>query len=332
MTPGHLLLLLLAAADDAPITSYLAVRLSGSFLRDVTASRIGGELGGNISITPRFDFALAVSIGSAPGARAGVTWHLKDDGEWVRPFVQARGIFHPVREGMAGGAGVWAGVYVPAGPGRVHAGGIFEGYLGPPGYVPWAAFIAFGYELDLIERIERAGVRPTTELEGTTVPPLKEPQPVPLPAPPPLAPMPKELDVVEKPAPAPAPPEERTRVVTRVSLARDLVYFDERKTSWVAKSDATVRKLIDVLKRYPQIERVEVQGHADDADTDDECLALSLKRAERVMAELLSAGIEPTRLTAKGYGRTKNRVPIKAPARKREPNRRVELNVLQEAW
>ncbi len=318
------------ASAEAPVTSDFSIRLSAAFLRDLTAPRIGGELGANVSITPRFDAAVAVSLGRAPGARAGVTWHLKDDGEWVRPFVQARAILHPVPEGIAGGAGAWAGIFVPAGPGRVQAGGLFEAYVGPGGYVPWAAFVTAGYELDIYRRIERAGLKPASEVELTTVAPLQTPEPVPEPGPPPLAELPPELDVAD--APPKSAGDERTRVVTRVSVAKDLVYFDERKTSWVSKSDATVLKVIDVLKRYPQLQRVEISGHADDGDTDDECMTLSLKRAERVLHELLAAGVEPTRLTAKGYGKTKNRVPVKAPARKREPNRRVDFTVLQEAW
>ena len=107
---------------------------------------------------------------------------------------------------------------------------------------------------------------------------------------------------------------------------------DERRSAWQPKSDPTVRKIIEVLKRYPQLQRIEIAGHADDADTDDECMALSLKRAEKVLSELLAAGIDPTRLTAKGYGKQKNRVPTTGPARKRELNRRVDFTVLQEAW
>ena len=91
------------------------------------------------------------------GGGLGVTWHLKDDGEWVRPFVQARAIIHPVPEGIAGGAGAWAGIFIPAGPGRIQAGAMLEGYLGPARYVPWAGFVSLGYELDIYRRIERAG-------------------------------------------------------------------------------------------------------------------------------------------------------------------------------
>jgi OOP family OmpA-OmpF porin len=87
----------------------------------------------------------------------------------------------------------------------------------------------------------------------------------------------------------------------------------------------------EVLKLYPQLKRVEVAGHADDGDTDDECMKLSLKRAEHVLQELLRAGIDPTRLTARGYGKLKNRVPTAGPARRRELNRRVDFTVLEEA-
>ncbi|MFH1263956.1 MAG: OmpA family protein [Pseudomonadota bacterium] len=80
------------------------------------------------------------------------------------------------------------------------------------------------------------------------------------------------------------------------------------------------------LKEVPEV-RVEVQGHTDNTGPSAANLSLSEARAKTVMNYLVSKGIDPKRLQAKGYGGTK---PIADNATKadRAKNRRVELNWL----
>jgi outer membrane protein OmpA-like peptidoglycan-associated protein len=322
-----LLFALPARADDAPVISDFSIRANASLLRDLLASQLGVEIGANVSLTPRFDLGASASLGHYIGGRLGVTWHLRDDGEWVRPFFQARAVLHSSPDGIAAGAGGWGGLFVPFGPGRVQAGALFEVYAGPRTYVPYDAFVTLGYELDIYRRIERQGEKPVVETPGPHVEPKPPPavvtaEPIAIPAPAPT---------LVAPAPAPAPtPAEPTKVTTRVSLARDLVTFDERRANWDAKGEATVRKVSEVLKRYPNLKRVEIAGHADDGDSDAECIKISQRRADAVVKALIAAGIEPDRLVAKAYGNTKTKVPSKGPARKRELNRRVDFTILEQ--
>jgi outer membrane protein OmpA-like peptidoglycan-associated protein len=324
------LLTAFSARADPPVVSDFAVRANASLLRDVLASQVGLELGASFSLTPRFDLAAAASIGRLVGGRLGVTWHLRDDGEWVRPFFQARALLHGAQTGVAGGAGAWGGVLVPLGPGRIQAGALFEAYVGPKNYVPYDAFLTVGYELDLYRRIDRVGQRtgaPESEPQAPAATNAAEPAP-PVATPEAATPAP-EPEPGSAPAPEPAGAPEGTRVVTRVNLSRDVITFEERKAGWDAQGETTVRRVAEVLKRYPNLKKVEIGGHADDGDSDAECLKISQRRAEAVLHALVAAGVEAGRLVAKPYGNSRTKVPSKGPARKRIVNRRVDFTVLE---
>lgn len=70
----------------------------------------------------------------------------------------------------------------------------------------------------------------------------------------------------------------------------------------VARS--TLDKQAQWLNQYPQW-KVKLQGSADDPGTPAAQKALSQKRADAVRNYLASAGVAPTRMLAKGYGREK---------------------------
>ena len=59
-----------------------------------------------------------------------------------------------------------------------------------------------------------------------------------------------------------------------------------------------------VLDQYPEIILVEIQGHTDSRGGDDYNLDLSQRRAGQVREFLVELGVDPTRLTAKGFGET----------------------------
>jgi OOP family OmpA-OmpF porin len=82
-------------------------------------------------------------------------------------------------------------------------------------------------------------------------------------------------------------------------------------------------EVVTILQDNPEIE-VEIQGHADSTGTAEYNLWLSERRASRVMDYLLSKGIDPGRLEAKGYGSTQP-VASNDTEEGRAQNRRVEL-------
>ncbi len=87
-------------------------------------------------------------------------------------------------------------------------------------------------------------------------------------------------------------------------------------------------RVAEVLKENPNV-KVEIQGHTDSVGPEDYNLRLSQARAEAVRQYLISKGISPDRLIAKGYGEM---MPI-ADNRTREgraKNRRIEFVVIEE--
>lgn len=89
---------------------------------------------------------------------------------------------------------------------------------------------------------------------------------------------------------------------------------------------AALDTLVDVATRCPDL-RLEVGGHTDDVGPDDQNLALSDARARAVVAYLASKGIDPARLTPKGYGEAAPLVPNDTPET-RARNRRIEFKIL----
>jgi len=105
----------------------------------------------------------------------------------------------------------------------------------------------------------------------------------------------------------------------------DNVLFDVGKSTIKSVSQATLLKVADVLKRLPNL-RIEVQGHTDSQGDPDKNTVLSQHRAESVCKFLSEQGIDPGRLSAKGYGQTRPIAPNDTP-QGRALNRRVMIEV-----
>jgi len=89
-------------------------------------------------------------------------------------------------------------------------------------------------------------------------------------------------------------------------------------------------KVLDELVAYlnrKEDERIELQGHTDNVGSAKSNLILSEARANTVRTYLISKGIDPNRVTAKGYGLT---VPIadNKTEEGRAQNRRTEVKIL----
>ncbi|NBR15273.1 MAG: OmpA family protein, partial [Crocinitomicaceae bacterium] len=85
-------------------------------------------------------------------------------------------------------------------------------------------------------------------------------------------------------------------------------------------------KLYELLKQNPTI-TVEISGHTDDVGTDATNLKLSFDRATVVVAELVNKGIQPSKLIARGYGKTQPIAPNDTPEN-RQLNRRTEFKIV----
>ncbi len=72
---------------------------------------------------------------------------------------------------------------------------------------------------------------------------------------------------------------------------------------------------------------MEISGHTDSDGSEMYNLRLSQARAQAVVDYLVSRGISPSRLIAKGYGESRPVAPNDTPENKQK-NRRTELKIL----
>jgi outer membrane protein OmpA-like peptidoglycan-associated protein len=95
------------------------------------------------------------------------------------------------------------------------------------------------------------------------------------------------------------------------------------------ESTPLLLEIADVLIKTPRVKRVEVQGHTDNSGTPEHNQDLSDRRAASVRNWLMTHGVSPDRLVAKGYGQSKPLVPNVTTANKAK-NRRVQFIILDQ--
>lgn len=108
------------------------------------------------------------------------------------------------------------------------------------------------------------------------------------------------------------------------------VLFELNSARLTPEAQSKVTHIATVLNRQAVGRQVSVEGHADAIGSDSYNLALSQNRAEAVVRELSSGGVNPARLTARGYG---EKYPVAPNTRAdgsdnpsgRSKNRRVEV-------
>ena len=101
------------------------------------------------------------------------------------------------------------------------------------------------------------------------------------------------------------------------------IYFDTDKSDLRKKSYPEMNLAVEFMKDNPTIV-IEIQGHTDDRGSNEHNRVLSDDRANAVMYYMLDKGIDPSRMTAKGYGETAPEVPNNSDDN-RQHNRRVQF-------
>jgi len=132
-------------------------------------------------------------------------------------------------------------------------------------------------------------------------------------------------------------PDEVPAKVKQFTGAIQGINFKVNSADLLPASNKTLDKAAAVLKEFPDL-KMEIQGHTDDQPIKkggkyEDNMALSQARAETVMNYFVKAGIDQSRITAKGYGDT---VPVEDPKglkggklnAARAKNRRVEFKLI----
>jgi outer membrane protein OmpA-like peptidoglycan-associated protein len=122
---------------------------------------------------------------------------------------------------------------------------------------------------------------------------------------------------------------------TRVQLGKGeikvkgTVHFGTNNAVIRPDGEQLLDEVADVIIRHPEIHKIRVEGHTDNRGNAQHNLTLSKQRAQAVVDYLIKQGVDPSRLTAEGYGSTQPLVPNLTPAN-RARNRRVAFKIVEE--
>jgi outer membrane protein OmpA-like peptidoglycan-associated protein len=110
-------------------------------------------------------------------------------------------------------------------------------------------------------------------------------------------------------------------------LKMNNLFFEYNSAELLKSSFPELDRVAYVLKNY-SIQLIEVSGHTDSIGNPEYNQRLSEKRANSVKSYLISKGIEPKTLEAKGYGQSEP-IATNETEEGRQQNRRVELLILK---
>jgi len=100
-----------------------------------------------------------------------------------------------------------------------------------------------------------------------------------------------------------------TILLTAIDMPIELpnIFYDFNKWDLRPESMVSLDKLVETLTDNPNV-TIELMSHTDSRDTEAYNQELSQKRAQSVVQYLIEKGIEPERLSAKGYGESSPKV------------------------
>lgn len=141
---------------------------------------------------------------------------------------------------------------------------------------------------------------------------------------------PKEPETVNSYQDEDGCPDAAVQVTDDALVILQAVNFVFNKSVIVKDSFPLLNEVAKVLKDYPRIKLVSVEGHTDLHGKPAPNMKLSDGRVKAVVKYLIKAGIDKNRLTGKAWGMTK---PLISPEKTPEDaakNRRVEFKILKQ--
>ena len=127
------------------------------------------------------------------------------------------------------------------------------------------------------------------------------------------------------------------RIVIDKAIVLENIYYDLDEDYIRADAAVELDKLVAILEDNPEI-KIELSSHTDSRQTAAYNMDLSNRRAQSATTYIIEAGIDPERITAKGYGESQllisdeeiNRLPdIEEQEAAHQRNRRTEFKILE---
>lgn len=119
-------------------------------------------------------------------------------------------------------------------------------------------------------------------------------------------------------------------IITEKEVILKSIYFDFDKSNITAQGAKELDKLVNVLKKYPEMV-IFVKSHTDSKGKDDYNLTLSEQRAQATVQYVISKGIEKERISGKGFGATEPKINCgkKCTDEQHAQNRRSEFLIVK---
>ncbi len=103
------------------------------------------------------------------------------------------------------------------------------------------------------------------------------------------------------------------------------VLFDSGKSTLKQNAQISLAKVSAILQQYPDL-KLQIEGYTDSVGGDEYNLKLSQERAESTQAFLVNNGVNPSNVSAQGFGKS-HPVADNSTASGKAQNRRVEMVV-----
>jgi outer membrane protein OmpA-like peptidoglycan-associated protein len=116
-------------------------------------------------------------------------------------------------------------------------------------------------------------------------------------------------------------------VTTKTIEFDEKIFFDHDKAVIKGQFKPALDEVAKLMKKYPQIELVEIEGHTSELGAPERNQKLSQQRANAVRDYLVKRGVAKSRLTAVGYGASRPIVKVEVTEEDRARNRRVVFSI-----
>ena len=138
--------------------------------------------------------------------------------------------------------------------------------------------------------------------------------------------VPDRLD--EGPGTPPNTPVDRKGCEIKGDYVLEGVNFQTNSDQLTAGSTAVLDQVLETIKKYPEIKFV-VEGHTDSDGSAEYNESLSTRRAQTVYDYFANAGVDESRMSARGYGESRP-IADNTTAAGKAQNRRVALSVVED--